>query len=122
MRFLWAFRYNPLRGGSSKQGPAIAGARNCRWQFHSSNHSVAIVEQLRDVPPSFFAVRRKKTHLYHRHHGYKKLSRLQVCHQARSVAECTSLSPTGCRPTGFSSFGKGSSSPSFASSPLPVFT
>jgi hypothetical protein len=54
-----------LPGGSSRQGPAIAGARNCFRQFRSSNHAVAIVEQLRDVPPSFFAVRRKKTRLYH---------------------------------------------------------
>jgi hypothetical protein len=66
MQILWAFRYNPLRSGSSRQGPAIAGARNCLRQFRSSNHAVAIVEQLRDVPPGFFAVRRKKTRLYHR--------------------------------------------------------
>ncbi|MDR1179105.1 MAG: hypothetical protein LBK44_01260, partial [Spirochaetales bacterium] len=35
MRFLWAFRYNPLRGGSSRQGPAIAGARNCHAQVNA---------------------------------------------------------------------------------------
>ncbi|MDR1179935.1 MAG: hypothetical protein LBK44_05460 [Spirochaetales bacterium] len=52
MQILWAFRYNPLRIGSSRQGPAIAGARNCPRKFRSSNPAVAIWDKLRDVPPS----------------------------------------------------------------------
>ncbi|MDR1317280.1 MAG: hypothetical protein LBK13_10445, partial [Spirochaetales bacterium] len=35
-------------------------------QFRSTKQSVANVVQMRDVPPGFFAVRRKKTRLYHR--------------------------------------------------------
>jgi hypothetical protein len=44
---------------------AIAWAANCLWQLAAYNPAVAIVEQLRDVPPSFFVVCRKKTRLYH---------------------------------------------------------
>jgi hypothetical protein len=44
---------------------AISGARNCPPPFRSANQPDAIVEQLRALPPSFFAARRKKTRLYH---------------------------------------------------------
>jgi hypothetical protein len=83
MRFLWAFRYNPLRAPAAHSG--IAYAQSIR---NSYPHPLAqfCKTKLRDVPPGFFAVRRKKTCLYHR---WLLLPRLQVCHQARSEAEYT---------------------------------
>ncbi|MDR1315354.1 MAG: hypothetical protein LBK13_00655 [Spirochaetales bacterium] len=47
---------------------AIAGADNCQRQLSAYNHAVAICE-----------------------------ANCVICHQARSEAECTSLSPTGCQ-------------------------
>ncbi|MDR1180071.1 MAG: hypothetical protein LBK44_06165, partial [Spirochaetales bacterium] len=56
MRFLWAFRCNPLheqkncirnfstsplRSGSSRQGPAIAGARELPWEIRRANPAAA---------------------------------------------------------------------------------
>jgi hypothetical protein len=55
MQILWAFRYNPLRSRNSNETEARA-----------YNQPDAIVEQLRELSPCFFAVRRKKTRLYHR--------------------------------------------------------
>ncbi|MDR1179585.1 MAG: hypothetical protein LBK44_03705 [Spirochaetales bacterium] len=68
MRFLWAFHSNPIAQRQLRIRPrncltAIPGADNCLWQLSAHNPAVAILEQ-----------------------------NCVVCHQARSVAECTSLS------------------------------
>ncbi|MDR1179180.1 MAG: hypothetical protein LBK44_01640 [Spirochaetales bacterium] len=70
MQILWAFHFNPLREWQLR-----TSSRNCRkaipgrildpGNYARITQAGAIVEQLRELSPSFFAVRRKKTRLYH---------------------------------------------------------
>jgi hypothetical protein len=51
MRFLWAFRYNPLRErqlrtGSGNCREAISWVQTCRWQFCTQNPAGAILDKI----------------------------------------------------------------------------
>ncbi|MDR1316024.1 MAG: hypothetical protein LBK13_04040 [Spirochaetales bacterium] len=71
MQILWAFRCNPLRGWQLRTGP-----RNCRWQFRE-----------RIIAAGNYA---------HRTQAAAILQNCVMCHQARSEAKRTYLSPAGC--------------------------
>ncbi|MDR1180108.1 MAG: hypothetical protein LBK44_06350 [Spirochaetales bacterium] len=66
MQILWAIRYNPLRGGSSRQGPAIAGARNCRGQSAALTMRAPLWYNFVLCHQVFLRSAAKKTRLYHR--------------------------------------------------------